>query len=57
MLDVALRGVGDRWNEIVLPGMDFVVVENTLGKFGSRVEVFNQVPVNVQKLVGSGIES
>ena len=57
MLDVALRGVGDRWNEIVLPGMDFVVVENTLGKFGPRVEVFNQVPVNVQKLVGSGIES
>src|SRR6266700_2457654 len=32
MLDVALRGIGDRWNDMVLP-VDFVVVENTLGKF------------------------
>src|SRR5262249_12296200 len=52
MLDVALRGVGDRWDDVVIPGMDFVVVENTLGKFGPRVEVFNKVPVNVQALVG-----
>jgi Xaa-Pro aminopeptidase len=52
MLDVALRGVGDRWNDIVIPGFDFVVVENTLGKFGRRVECFNQVPINVQSLVG-----
>ena len=53
MLDVALRGVGDRWNDVVLPGFDFVVVENTLGKFGTRVECFNQVPVNVQHLIGT----
>jgi Xaa-Pro aminopeptidase len=52
MLDVALRGVGDRWNDVVIPGFDFVVVENTLGKFGRRVECFNQVPINVQALVG-----
>ncbi len=52
MLDVALRGVGDRWDDVVIPGFDFVVVESTLGKFGDRVEVFNQVPVNVQGLVG-----
>ena len=52
MLDVALRGVGDRWNDVVIPGFDFVVVENTLGKFGPRVECFNHVPVNVQNLVG-----
>jgi hypothetical protein len=52
MLDVALRGVGDRWNDVVIPGLDFVVVENTLGKFGRRVECFNRVPVNVQRLVG-----
>ena len=52
MLDVALRGVGDRWDDVVIPGMDFVVVESTLGKFGERVEVLNQVPVNVQELVG-----
>ena len=54
MLDVALRGVGDRWDDVVIPGFDFVVVENTLGKFGPRVEVFNQVPINVQHLVGTG---
>ncbi len=52
MLDVALRGIGDRWHEVVIPGLDFVVVENTLGKFGPRVEVFNRVPTNVQALVG-----
>lgn len=52
MLDVALRGVGDRWNDVVIPGFDFLVVENTLGKFGRRVECFNATPVNVQHLVG-----
>jgi hypothetical protein len=54
MLDVALRGVGDRWDDVVLPGFDFCVVENTLGKFGERVEVLNKLPVNVQSLVGRG---
>ncbi len=52
MLDVAVRGVGDAWDDVVIPGMDFVVIENTLGKFGTKVECFNQVPKNVQKLVG-----
>lgn len=52
MLDVALRGIGNMWNDVVLPGVDFVVVENTLGKFGTRVEEFNQVPRNPQFLVG-----
>ncbi len=55
MLDVALRGIGDGWNDVVLPGLDFVVVENTLGKFGTRVEEFNQVPRSVQPLVGRGL--
>jgi Xaa-Pro aminopeptidase len=55
MLDVALRGIGDRWNDVVIPGVDFVVLENTLGKFGSRVEELNRVPRNVQELVGKGI--
>ena len=53
MLDVALRGVGDRWDDVIIPGFDFAVVENTLGKFGTRVECFNQVPINVQSLIGS----
>jgi Xaa-Pro aminopeptidase len=52
MLDVAIRGTGNHWNDIVIPGMDYVVVESTLGKFGARVEIFNKVPENVQHLVG-----
>lgn len=55
MLDVALRGIGNMWHDVVIPGLDFVVVENTLGKFGTRVEELNQVPRNVQALVGTGI--
>src|SRR5438105_3386171 len=56
MLDVALRGIGSRWNDVVLP-VDFVVVENTLGKFGARVEEFNRVPRRAQPLVGRGIDT
>jgi len=52
MLDVALRGFGDSWNEIIIPGFDYFVVENTLGKFGPKVRCFNQLPVRVQELVG-----
>jgi hypothetical protein len=55
MLDVALRGIGNRWDEVILP-VDFVVVENTLGKFGARVEEFNRVPRRVQSLVGRGVD-
>ena len=56
MLDVALRGVGSQWDDVVIPGFDFWVVENTLGKFGTRVRQFNKVPNNVQKLVGTGLD-
>jgi Xaa-Pro aminopeptidase len=55
MLDVAVRGVGDYWNDVIIPDMDYVVVENTLGKFGTRVENLNRLPLNVQALVGSGV--
>jgi Xaa-Pro aminopeptidase len=51
MLDVALRGIGDAWNDIVIPGFDYCVVENTLGKFDTRVETLTRVPINVQQLV------
>lgn len=51
MLDVALRGIGNHWNEVVIPGFDFCVVENTLGKFGMGVEKLSKLPVNVQELV------
>ena len=53
MLDVALRGYGDRWHDVIIPGFDFLVVENTLGKFGKKVETLNKLPVNVQELVGT----
>ena len=56
MLDVALRGIGDRWNDVVIPDLDYIVIENTLGKFGTRVECFNELPLRVQHLVGKGIE-
>jgi len=54
MLDVAVRGVGDYWNDVIIPDMDYVVVENTLGKFETRVETFSRLPLNVQSLVGCG---
>jgi hypothetical protein len=55
MLDVALRGIGDHWEDVVLPDLDYLVIENTLGKFGERVENFNSLPLNVQSLVGKGL--
>ena len=53
MLDVALRGVGDRWDDVVIPGFDYCVVENTLGKYGKRVERLTKIPINVQGMVGA----
>jgi hypothetical protein len=53
MLDVALRGIGDRWNDVVIPGFDFCVVENTLGKYGEHVEILTKLPMHVQSLVGA----
>jgi hypothetical protein len=55
MLDVAIRGIGDHWDDVILPDLDYLVIENTLGKFGTRVENFNQLPLNVQNLVGKGM--
>ena len=52
MLDVALRGIGDHWNAVVIPGFDYCVVENTLGKYGARVERLTSTPVRAQELVG-----
>ncbi len=52
MLDLALRGVCNYWDDVIIPGFDFMVVENTFGKFGTRVECFNNVPINIQHLVG-----
>ncbi|NQU11309.1 M24 family metallopeptidase [bacterium] len=53
MLDVALRGIGNHWNDVVIPGLDYILIENTLGKFGKRVETLTKLPNNVQGLLGS----
>ncbi len=56
MLDVALRGFANHWNDAVIPGFDYIVVENTLGKFGRRVETLTKLPIGVQALVGNADE-
>jgi len=52
MLDVAIRGVGQSWDDIVIPGLDYVVVERTLGKRCENIETLTKLPLNVQHLVG-----
>ncbi len=52
MLDVALRGFGDTSEEDIIPNLDYIVIENTLGKFGNKVITFNELPLNCQYLVG-----
>lgn len=56
MLDVAVRGVGDYWDDVIIPDMDYVVVENTLGKFDTQVENFSRLPLSVQLLLGRGYD-
>jgi len=56
MLDVAMRGIGNHWHDIVIPDLDYVVVENTFGKYGQRAECLNRVPEDCQPLVGRGLD-
>jgi hypothetical protein len=54
MLDVALRGIGDRWDDVIIPGFDYWVIENTLDKMGERVVNFNEkIPLNIQHMFGN----
>lgn len=54
MLDVALRGIGDRWNDVIIPNLDYIVIEDTLGKYGKEAIDFSKnVPRNIEELVGS----
>jgi len=52
MLDVALRGIGNSWNSVVIPGFDYLVIENTLKKKDKAVTTLTNLPVNVQDMVG-----
>ncbi len=56
MLDVAIRGIGNRWHDVVIPGVDYVLVEKTLAKMGAEVEVLNRLPVNLQHMVGRVVD-
>ncbi len=51
MLDVAVKGFGENWDDIIIPGLDFLLVEKTLGKFGNEVEVLTKLPINLQQFV------
>ncbi|MDR3551571.1 MAG: M24 family metallopeptidase [Clostridia bacterium] len=53
MLDVAVRGTGSMWNQTIIPGVDYFVVEKTLGKYGRNVEILNSLPVDMQQYVGT----
>jgi len=52
MCDMAVRGIGNYWNDVIIPGLDYLVVEKTLGKYGREVRVLNDLPINVQSFVG-----
>jgi hypothetical protein len=56
MLDVALRGIGNYWNDVVIPDFEYIVIEDTLGKYGSEARVLTELPPNVQKFVGNADE-
>jgi hypothetical protein len=50
-----MRGIGNHWNDVVIPDLEYVVVENTFGKTGPRAECLNSVAEDCQPLVGRGV--
>lgn len=57
MMDVGVKGYDTCWDDVVIPGLDYLVIEKTLGKTGNDVRVLNQLPLNLQYLVGEGFEA
>ncbi|MHA1268250.1 MAG: M24 family metallopeptidase [Candidatus Helarchaeota archaeon] len=53
MLDVALRGIGNKWDDIIIPDFDYIVIENTLVKKDKKVMTLTKLPLNCQSLVGN----
>ncbi|MEA5003759.1 MAG: M24 family metallopeptidase, partial [Christensenella sp.] len=53
MLDAGLQGFDKSWDDVVMD-WEYIVIEKTLGKTGKDVEMFNQLPLNVQRFVGRG---
>lgn len=52
MIDVGLKGFYDMWDDTAIPGLDYIVIEKTVGKFGKETRILNTLPVNLQYLVG-----
>ncbi|MHA1488406.1 MAG: M24 family metallopeptidase [Promethearchaeota archaeon] len=52
MLDVALRGIGNKFDDVIIPNFDYIVIENTLGKYGKRIKTLTKLPLNCQHVVG-----
>ena len=52
MLDVALRGIGDKFDEVIIPDFDYIVIENTLGKYSKKIRTLTKLPLNCQHVVG-----
>lgn len=52
MLDVGLKGFRTTWDDVVIPGLDYIVIEKTAGKFGRDVRILNRLPIDLQYLVG-----
>ena len=55
MLDVAIRGVGNKWDEEIIPGLDYLVIEKTLGKYGQRVRNAHKTPYKCPALSRKGL--
>lgn len=53
MLDVALRGIGNKFNDLIIPNFDYIVIENTLGKYDKEVKTLTKLPLNCQDMVGN----
>lgn len=53
MLDVALRGIGNKFDDLIIPNFDYIVIENTLGKYDKEVKTLTKLPLNCQDMVGN----
>jgi Xaa-Pro aminopeptidase len=53
MLDVALRGIGNKFDDLIIPNLDYIVIENTLGKYDKEVKTLTKLPLNCQDMVGN----
>ncbi|MEK3888421.1 M24 family metallopeptidase [Bacillus sp. FSL K6-3431] len=54
MMDTGIKGYGETWDEVIIPDLDYIVIEKTLGKYGDEVRILNDLPINLQHLVGEG---